>query len=131
MTSCRITRQLAIRAAKFGPEADFEFEAVDRNSNGIRNASISTERGSFEGATRIPLHAPSFLFNDLAFLWIPRKPVKFLALLFSIPTAPTNFLMLLTLVANSLCQGDGKRTIREPEIQRETVLKPSIDLDGK
>lgn len=38
---------------------------------------------------RIPLRAPSFLFNDLAFLWIPRKPVKFLALLFSIPTAPT------------------------------------------
>ncbi len=38
---------------------------------------------------RIPLRAPSFLFNDLAFLRIPRKSLKFLQLLFSIPTAPT------------------------------------------
>jgi hypothetical protein len=42
---------------------------------------------------RIPLRASSFLFNNLAFLRIPRKSLKFLTLLFSIPTAPTNHLL--------------------------------------
>ena len=51
---------------------------------------LEEKRGSFEGAIRIPLHASSFLFNDLAFLVIPRKSLRFLAALFSIPTAPTN-----------------------------------------
>jgi len=45
-------------------------------------------RGSFDGAIRIPLHALMLLFNDLAFLCIPRKSLKFHALLFSISTAP-------------------------------------------
>jgi hypothetical protein len=49
------------------------------------------KRGSFEGAIRIPLHALSFLFNDLAFLVIPRKSLKFLTLLFSVPTASASF----------------------------------------
>jgi hypothetical protein len=44
-------------------------------------------RGSFEGAIRIPLRSSSFLFNDLGFLAIPRKSLKFLMLLFSIPIA--------------------------------------------
>jgi hypothetical protein len=48
-------------------------------------------RGSFEGAIRIPLHASLFLCNDLAFLCIPCKSLKFLALLCSIPSAPTKF----------------------------------------
>jgi hypothetical protein len=39
------------------------------------------------------LHASSFLFNDLAFLVIPRKSLKFLTLLFSIPTAQAAFLL--------------------------------------
>jgi hypothetical protein len=50
---------------------------------------LEEKRGSFEGAIRIPLHASSFFFNDLAFLVIPRKSLKFLTPLFSIPTAPT------------------------------------------
>jgi hypothetical protein len=37
-----------------------------------------------EGAIRIPLHPSSFLFNDAAFLVIPRKSLQILALLFSI-----------------------------------------------
>jgi len=51
---------------------------------------LEEKRGSFEGAIRIPLHASSFFFNDLVFLVIPRKSLKFLTPLFSIPTAPTN-----------------------------------------
>jgi len=34
----------------------------------------------------MPLHASLFLFNDLEFLCIPCKSLKFLALLFSIST---------------------------------------------
>jgi len=48
---------------------------------------LEEKRGSFEGAIRIPLHASSFFFNDLVFLVIPRKSLKFLTPLFSIPTA--------------------------------------------
>jgi len=51
---------------------------------------LEEKRGSFEGAIRIPLHASSFFFNDLVFLVIPRKSLKLLTPLFSIPTAPTN-----------------------------------------
>ena len=51
---------------------------------------LEEKRGSFEGAIRIPLHASSFSCNDLVFLVIPRKSLKFLTPLFSIPTAPTN-----------------------------------------
>jgi hypothetical protein len=47
---------------------------------------LEEKRGSFEGAIRIPLHASSFLFNDLAFLVIPRKFLRFLTPLFSVPT---------------------------------------------
>jgi hypothetical protein len=50
---------------------------------------LEEKRGSFEGAIRIPLPASSFFFNDLVFLVIPRKSLKFLTPLFSIPTAPT------------------------------------------
>ncbi len=57
---------------------------------------LAEKRGSFEGAIRIPLHASSFFFNDLVFLVIPRKSLKFLAPLFSIPTAPTNQLPVQT-----------------------------------
>jgi hypothetical protein len=41
----------------------------------------------------MPLHALLFLFSSLAFLCIPRKSLKFLTLLFSIPTAPTKIPM--------------------------------------
>jgi hypothetical protein len=51
---------------------------------------LEEKRGSFKGAIRIPLHTSLFLFNDLAFLCIPCKSLRFLSLLFSIPTAPTN-----------------------------------------
>jgi hypothetical protein len=47
---------------------------------------LEEKRGSFEGAIRIPLHASSFFFNDLAFLVIPRKSLKFLTPLFSVAT---------------------------------------------
>lgn len=39
-------------------------------------------RVSIKGAIRIPLRPPSFLFNDLVFLRIPRKSLKSLLLLF-------------------------------------------------
>jgi len=55
---------------------------------------LDEKRGSFEGAIRIPLHASSFFFNDLVFLVIPRKSLKFLTPLFSIPTAPTSISFL-------------------------------------
>ena len=51
------------------------------------NLSEREKRGSFEGAIRIHLRASLFLFNDLAFLRVPRKSLKFLTLLFSIFTA--------------------------------------------
>jgi hypothetical protein len=60
---------------------------------------LEESRGSFEGAIRIPLHASSFFFNDLAFLVIPRKSLKFLTPLFSIPTAPTNLLHFTAFVS--------------------------------
>jgi hypothetical protein len=63
-----------------GPKADFVLGAVSGNQN----------RGSFEGAIRIPLRALLFLFNDLAFLRNPRKSLKFHWILFSIATDPTN-----------------------------------------
>ena len=50
---------------------------------------LEEERGSFEGAIRIPLHASSFFFNDLVFLVIPRKSLRFLTPLFRKPTALT------------------------------------------
>ncbi len=45
------------------------------------------KRGCVEEAIRIPLHATSFFLNDLVVLAIPRKTMKFLTPLFSIPTA--------------------------------------------
>jgi hypothetical protein len=44
-------------------------------------------RGSFEGAIKIPFRSSLFLFNDLEFLRIPHKSLKFRPLLFSIPTS--------------------------------------------
>jgi hypothetical protein len=74
---------LSIRAAKFGPETD-AFFVLRLNKEFHETDEI---RGSFEGAIRISFHSLSFLFNDLAFLDIPRKSLKFLTLLFSLPTA--------------------------------------------
>jgi hypothetical protein len=71
------------------PEADFRFRAVTEKLKAVESQQIRENRGSFKGAIRIPLRALMFLFNDLAYLCIPRKSLKFLALLFSIPTAPT------------------------------------------
>jgi hypothetical protein len=65
----------AIRAARFGLEADFRFGAVGEISRG-RELPEREKRGSVEGAVRIPLRSPAFLFNDLAFRRIPRKPLK-------------------------------------------------------
>ena len=79
-------RRFAIRAAEFGPETNAIF--VLRGKEEFHGSDEM--RGSFEGAIRISLRALSFLFNDLAFLCIPRKSLKFLTSLFSIPTAPTN-----------------------------------------
>jgi len=43
-----------------------------------QSENLSQEkRGSFEGAIRIPLRSPLFIFNDLMFLRIPRKSADF------------------------------------------------------
>ena len=68
-----------------------------------KNLKHKKKRGSFEGAIRIPVHSSSFLFNDLVFLRIPRKSLKFLTLLFSIRTAPTN----ISFITNSLREAEG------------------------
>ena len=83
--------RLAIRAAKSGPEADFLVRTLGKKTP-CGTSAIEKKRGSFEGAIRIPSRASSFLFNDLVFLRIPRKSLKFHSALFSIPTAPTNLL---------------------------------------
>ena len=81
--------RLAIRAAILGTEADLSCrQRVEKSTFGI--STIDEKRGSFEGAIRIPLRALSFLFNDLVIRRIPCKPLQFLLLVFSIPTAPTN-----------------------------------------
>jgi hypothetical protein len=74
--------RLAVRAAEFVPEADSVFECGWEKHNLIRR-----RRGSFEGAIRMPLRSSLFLFNDLVFLRIPRKSLKFLTSLFSLPTS--------------------------------------------
>ena len=80
---------------------------------------LEERRGSFEGAIRIPLHASSFFFNDLAFLVIPRKSLKFLTPLFSIPTAPTNPHDFQRLIEAFEALGELSETVRysnHPEI---------------
>jgi len=79
----------AIQAARFVSEADFQSGQWVENHDGVISQN-QEKRGSFEGAIRILLDALRFLVNDLAFLRIPRKSLKFLTLLFSIPTAPTS-----------------------------------------
>lgn len=82
----RMKRRFAIRAAKFWLETVAIF--VVRGKKEFHGADEM--RGSFEGAIRVPLRALSFLFNDIAFLCIPRKSLKFHWFLFSIATIPTN-----------------------------------------
>ena len=53
-------------------------------------SSTRKKRGAIEGPIRIPLDSLSFLFNALALLDVSSKSLKFQAVLFSIPTAPTN-----------------------------------------
>jgi hypothetical protein len=82
----QVKSRLAICAAILGPEADLSCRQCVQKKT-FRISTTDEKRGSFEGARRIPLRARTFLFNDLAFLRIPRKSLKFLTLLFSIPTA--------------------------------------------
>jgi hypothetical protein len=53
--------------------ADFLRGAVGEQTNGKGIWQDREKRASFEGAIRISLPAPSFLFNRLAFLRIPPK----------------------------------------------------------
>jgi hypothetical protein len=96
-----IERRFAIRAAKFGPEAD----AISRRE-GREFHRTNEKRGSFEGAIRIPLRALLFLFNDLAFPRIPRNSLKFLRSLFSIPTAPTKVSCFQSLISLGTLQSE-------------------------
>jgi len=78
-------RRLAIRAAKFGSEADFLSRAgvKDPRQKGL----FRLEKGrAFEGPIRIPSRSLLFLFNALAFPSISSKSLKFRSVLFSIPT---------------------------------------------
>jgi hypothetical protein len=84
--------RLAIRAARFGPGADVTFWGSGRTTNGREICRTVKNRGRFKGAIRIPLRSLSLFFNNLALRRIPCKPLKSLPLLFSIPTAPTNYL---------------------------------------
>jgi len=82
-------RRLAIRAAKFEPEADCATWTVSEiRSDGI--SVVEKKRGAIKGPIRIPLHSQLFLFNALAFPCIPSKSLKFRLVVFSIPTAPAN-----------------------------------------
>ena len=72
-----------------GPKPTFVANHMDEDVEGER---ISSRRKS-EGAIRIPLHALTFLFNDLAFPGIPCRSLKFHSSLFSIPTAQATFLL--------------------------------------
>ena len=81
-------RRLAIRAAKFEPEADYATWTVSEiHSDGI--SVVEKKRGAIKGPIRIPLHSQLFLFNALAFPGIPSNSLKFRPEVFSIPTAPT------------------------------------------
>jgi hypothetical protein len=56
--------------------------------------SVAEEkRGAIEGPIRISLDSPLFLFNDMALPTVSSKSLRFQSVLFSIPTAPTNFLV--------------------------------------
>jgi hypothetical protein len=79
-------RRLAIRAAKLGPKPTLHLRPWVKIPCRW-NLGAPEKRGSFEGAIRILMHALLFLFNDLAFLGIPHKSLKFQTLLFSIPTS--------------------------------------------
>jgi hypothetical protein len=81
----KMKRRFAICAAKLGPKPASSSRPQVREPQ--KNPRVREKRGSFEGAIRIPLRSPSFLFNDLVFLGIPRKSLKFRQLLFSISTA--------------------------------------------
>jgi hypothetical protein len=70
----RIKGRFAIRTAKFGPETD-----TILGREGKKLHETDEMRGSFERAIRIPLRPSLFLFNDLEFLRIPRKSLKFLS----------------------------------------------------
>ncbi len=90
----------AIRAAKFGPIADSAFRAAKKNT---RESQHREKRGAFEGPIRISLHSLLCLFNALALPSISSKSLKFQSVLFSIPTAPTNYpLIPLPLLARTL-----------------------------
>src|SRR5271170_2483061 len=102
--------RLAIRAANFETEPTF------LTNSGRRISTPEKKRGSFGGAIRIPLHALSFLFNDLTFLRVPRKSLKFHSSLFSIPTAPTN--IQGKAVAAFFCY----RATETPDFPRQTVF---------
>lgn len=77
---CHPCREICARSRRCIQGGEFE-----KTYNGIKK--YQKKRGSSEGATRMPLRSLMLFFNDLALLRIPRKSLKFLASLFSIPTA--------------------------------------------
>jgi hypothetical protein len=108
-------RRLAIRAAKFEPEADYATWTVSEiHSDGI--LVVEKKRGAIKGPIRIPLHSQLFLFSALAFPCIPSKSLKFRPVVFSIPIAPTKSPFESVAFAS-----------REPKIgaQKALVLAPS------
>jgi hypothetical protein len=76
-------RRVTIRAVRYDPKPTLSSRYEKREFH-----RTDEKRGSFEGAIRIPLRTLSFLFNNLVFLRVPRKSLKFHSSLFSIPTAP-------------------------------------------
>ena len=77
--------RLAIRAAKFQPEADCATWTVrEVHCDGI--SVVEKNEGPITGPIRIPLHSLLFLFHALARPSISSKFLKFRSVLFSIPT---------------------------------------------
>jgi hypothetical protein len=82
----RFNRRLAIRVARFGPEAECLPWEVGEKPTAREFHSLKKKRGAIEGPIRIPLDSSLFLFNALAFPRIPSKSFKLRPVLFSIFT---------------------------------------------
>jgi hypothetical protein len=102
-------RRLAIRAARFEPEADC-LPCVVTEKNTVKESHSPEKRGDFKGTIRILLHSLSFLFNALAFPHISSNSLKFRPVLFS---TPTRFRQLICREALTIASQANRRGVRQ------------------